>query len=74
MTEMARMFLGRNQSTPVTAFERFGVAVTAGYPAERAITEIVESLELKIGLPGDRGKRLLGGGTAHSAEVDQRFR
>ena len=55
MTEMARMFLGRNDSTPVTAFERFGVAVTAGYPAERAITEIVESLGLKIGYPGTEG-------------------
>ena len=55
MTEMARMFLGRNQSTPVTAFERFKVAVTAGYPAERAITEIVESLGLKIGYPGTEG-------------------
>ena len=55
MAEMARMFLGRNQSAPVTAFERFGVAVTAGYPAERAITEIVESLGLKIGYPGTEG-------------------
>ena len=34
MAEMARMFLGRNRSTPVSAFERFGVAVTAGYPTE----------------------------------------
>ena len=55
MTEMARMFLGRNQSTPVTAFERFKVAVTAGYPTERAITEIVESLGLKVGYPGTEG-------------------
>ena len=51
MTEMARMFLGRNRSTPVTPFERFGVAVTAGYPTETAITEIVESTGLKIGHP-----------------------
>ena len=55
MAEMARMFLGRNRSTPVTAFERFGVAVTAGYPAERAITEIVEDVGLKIGYPGTEG-------------------
>ena len=55
LTEMARMFLGRNQSTPVTAFERFGVAVTAGYPAERAITEIVQSLGRKIGYVGTAG-------------------
>ena len=55
MAEMARMFLGRNRSTPVTAFERFGVAVTAGYAAERAITEIVESVGLKIGYPGTEG-------------------
>ena len=55
MAEMARIFLGRNRSTPVTAFERFGVAVTAGYAAERAITEIVESVGLKIGYPGTEG-------------------
>ena len=51
MAEMATMFLGRNRSTPVTAFERFGVAVTAGYPAEVAIAAIVESVGLKIGHP-----------------------
>ena len=55
MAEMARMFLGRNRSTPVTAFERFGVAVTAGYPTEGAITKIVESLGLKIGYPKTEG-------------------
>ena len=55
MTEMARMFLGRNRSTPVTAFERFGVAVTAGYPTEGAITKIVESLGLKVGYPKTEG-------------------
>ena len=55
MAEMATMFLGRNRSTPVTAFERFGVAVTAGYPAEVAIAGIVESLGLKIGDPKVRG-------------------
>ena len=55
MAEMARMFLGRNRSTPVTAFERFGVAVTAGYAGERAITEIEESVGLKIGYPGTEG-------------------
>ena len=55
MAEMARMFLGRNRSTPVTAFERFGVAVTAGYPAEQAITRIVEGVGLKIGYPGTEG-------------------
>ena len=55
MTEMAKMFLGRNRSTPVTPFERFGVAVTAGYPTETAITEIVESTGLKIGYPKTEG-------------------
>lgn len=55
IAEMARLFLGRNQSSPVTAFERFGVAVTAGYPTERAITEIVERAGLKIGYPGTDG-------------------
>ena len=64
MAEMARMFLGRNRSTPVTAFERFGVAVTAGYPAERAITEIVGGCRAEDRIPGDGGERLLGGGTA----------
>ena len=47
IAEMARMFLGRNRSTPVTPFERFAVAVTAGYPTEVAITKIVESLGLR---------------------------
>ena len=56
MAEMARMFLGRNRSTPVTAFERFRVAVTAGFPAETAITEIVEGLGLKIGHARTEGK------------------
>ena len=55
MAEMARMFLGRNRTTPVTAYERFGVAVTAGYETERAITEIVESVGLKIGYPKTEG-------------------
>ena len=55
LAEMARMFLGRNRSMPVTAFERFGVAVTAGYPTEGAITKIVESLGLKIGYPKTEG-------------------
>ena len=55
MAEMARMFLGRNRSTPVTAFERFGVAVTAGYPAESAIAEIVAGTGLKIGYPKTDG-------------------
>ena len=55
MAQMARMFLGRNRSTPVTAFERFGVAVTAGYPTEGAITKIVESTGLKIGYAGTDG-------------------
>ena len=32
LSEMAHMFLGRNHSTPVNGFERFSVAVTAGYP------------------------------------------
>ena len=56
MTEMARIFLGRNRSTPVTPFERFGVAVTAGYPTETAILEIVESTGLKIGHPKVHGQ------------------
>ena len=55
IAEMARMFLGRNRSTPVTAFERFGVAVTAGYPTERAITTIVEGVGLKVGHPKTTG-------------------
>ena len=55
LAEMARLFLGRNDSTPVTAFERFGVAVTAGYATETAIKEIVEKAGLKIGYPGSDG-------------------
>ncbi len=55
MAEMARMFLGRNRSTPVSAFERFGVAVTAGYSAEVAIAAIVQAAGLKLGYPGTHG-------------------
>lgn len=55
ITEMARMFLGRNHSTPVTAFERFAVAVTAGYPTESAIAGIVSNARLKIGHAGRNG-------------------
>ena len=55
LADMARLFLGRNESTPVTAFERFGVAVTAGYSKETAIKEIVEKAGLKIGYPGPDG-------------------
>ena len=56
MAEMARIFLGRNRTTPVTAFERFGVAVTAGYPAEVAIDRIVSDAGLEIGYPKTDGK------------------
>ena len=55
LADMARLFLGRNESTPVTAFERFGVAVTAGYPKETAIKAIVEKAGLQIGYPGADG-------------------
>lgn len=55
LADMARLFLGRNESTPVTAFERFGVAVTAGYSKETAIKEIVDKAGLKIGYPGPDG-------------------
>ncbi len=46
---MARIFLGRNRSSPVTAFERFGVAVTAGYPTESAVAQIVARAGLELG-------------------------
>ena len=46
---MARMFLGRNNATPVTAYERFGIAVTAGYSPEVEIDKLVSSLGLKVG-------------------------
>ena len=55
LAEMARMFLGRNRSTPVSAFERFSVAVTAGYPVETAIAEIVSGLGLQLGYPKNIG-------------------
>ena len=55
LAEMARMFLGRNRSTPVSAFERFSVAVTAGYPVETAIADIVSGLGLRIGYPKQIG-------------------
>ena len=55
MAEMARMFLGRNRSTPVTAFERFSVAVTAGYRTEGAIAKIVDRVGLKVGYPKTDG-------------------
>ena len=49
LSEMAGMFLGRNHSSPVTAYERFGVAVTAGYSPEVEIEKIVSSAGLKVG-------------------------
>ena len=49
LSEMAGMFLGRNHSSPVTAYERFGVAVTAGYSPEVEIEKIVLSAGLKVG-------------------------
>ncbi len=55
MADMARMFLGRNRSTPVTAFERFSVAVTAGYRTEGAIAQIVDRVDLKVGYPKTDG-------------------
>ena len=55
LSEMAHMFLGRNRSTPVSAFERFSVAVTAGYPIETAIAGIVAALGLKLGYPKNTG-------------------
>ena len=55
IAQMAQILLGRNRSTPATVFERFSVAVTAGYPTERAITKIVESIGLKIGYPKTQG-------------------
>ena len=55
LPEMANMFLRRNRSTLVTAFERFGVAVTAGYAEEVAIARIAEDLELKIAHPTCNG-------------------
>ncbi len=51
LSEMARMFLGRNHSSPVTAYERFGVAVTAGYSPEVEIDKLVSSVGLKVGHP-----------------------
>ena len=55
MAEMAHMFLERNKTTPVSAYERFGVAVTAGYPAETAVAGIVAGLGLRIGYPTSPG-------------------
>ena len=55
LSEMAHMFLGRNHSTPVNGFERFSVAVTAGYPIETAIAGIVTSLGLKLGYAKNTG-------------------
>ena len=46
---MADLFLGRNRARVVTAFERFLVAVTAGYPREKAIMAIVRGAQLEIG-------------------------
>ena len=48
-SEMADLFLGRNRSRPVTAYERFTVAVTAGHPRECAIMEILRGAQLEIG-------------------------
>ena len=46
--ERADLFLGRNNTKSVSAFDRFCVAVTAGYERERAIMAIVESVKLQI--------------------------
>ena len=48
-SQMADLFLGRNRSRLVTAFERFSVAVTAGHPRERAIVAILHGAQLEIG-------------------------
>ena len=45
---MADLFLGRNRSLAVSAFERFLVAVTAGHPRECAIMWIVRDAELDV--------------------------
>ena len=39
--EMADLFLGRNRSRSVNAFERFTVAVTAGHAREQAIMRVI---------------------------------
>ena len=46
--EMADLFLGRNRSRIVNAFERFTVAVTAGHARERAIMRVVTAAKLEI--------------------------
>ena len=46
--EMADLFLGRNNARPVTVFERFTVAVTAGHARENAIMKIVTAAKLEI--------------------------
>ena len=48
-SEMADLFLGRNRSRAVTAFERFSVAVTAGHPRECAIMGVVHGAGLEVG-------------------------
>ena len=46
--EMADVFLSRNRSRPVSAFDRFLVAVTAGYPEESEIFAIVSASDLSV--------------------------
>ena len=46
--EMADLFLGRNNARPVATFERFTVAVTAGYSRENAIMKIVIGAKLDV--------------------------
>ena len=46
--EMADLFLGRNRSRSVVAFERFTVAVTAGHARESAIMRVVTGANLQI--------------------------
>ena len=45
---MADLFLGRNRSRVVNAFERFSVAVTAGHPKENAIVDVVNAAKLEL--------------------------
>ena len=46
--ERADLFLGRNNTKSVSAFDRFRVAVTAGHERERAIMAIVKGAKLQI--------------------------
>jgi len=58
--EMADMFIGRNDRTPVDPYDKFHVSCTAGYTRENDIRRIVEANGQKISRQRDEGISTVG--------------